>query len=72
MEKKVLIDATMREYLLDHGAQIADDGFITIPKRASRHMCFENSVRRPGCRTLKIPSVSGLALFYEGQHFEIR
>ena len=65
-------DSMMREYLLDHGAVIREDGVIEIPKRMERLMKIGTSIRRPGVRTLTIPSVHGLTLLYEGQHWVIR
>ena len=66
------IDPMMREYLLDHGVRIGEDGFLTIPKKQEKIMRFAKSVRKPGVRTLAVPSMFGLTILYEGEHFEIR
>ena len=66
------IDARMREYLLDHGVRIGEDGFLTIPKSQEKVMQFAKSVRKPGVRTLVVPSIFGLTLLYEGQHWTIK
>ena len=69
---KVIIDPEMREYLNDHGIRIAKDGFLTISKQQAKRLHFEKSVRRPGVRTLVIPSRFGETLLFEGQHFVIQ
>ena len=66
------IDNMMREYLLDHGVRIAEDGFLTIPKSQEKVMQFAKSVRKPGVRTLAVPSMFGLTILYEGQHWTIK
>jgi hypothetical protein len=66
------IDNMMREYLLDHGVRIGEDGFLTIPKSQEKVMQFAKSVRKPGVRTLAIPSMFGLTILYEGQHWTIK
>lgn len=67
-----MIDAMMREYIFDHGIQIREDGKLIIPKHMERRLNIGQSIRQPGTRTLTIPSIHGLTLMYEGQHWIIK
>lgn len=69
--RKVIIDSRMREYLFDHGVQISGDGFLRIPQDRAEKMNIGKSLRKPECRTLTVPSVFGLTVLYEGQHWAI-
>ena len=69
---KLNVDACMMEYLLDHGIAVGEDGFLTVPKGMARRLSIDYSIRKPGVRVMAVPSVFGLTLLYENQHFEIK
>lgn len=66
------IDPRTREYLYDHGASIAADGKITIPRvRFNRISYKHKSLRDPSVWAWMVPTENGVALIFEGKHFRI-
>lgn len=63
------MDAYEREYILNQGWKIRDDGMIILTAEQARKARLGQSIRHPGKRTLTLPSIHGLTLIFEGMHF---
>ena len=64
------VDATMREFIFDHGGRIAADGMIVITKdRFDQLQYTGRSIKDPNVRTWMLPDNFGLNLILEGKHF---
>lgn len=66
------VDATMREFIFDHGGRIAADGMIVITKdRFDQLQYTGHSIKDPNVRTWMLSDNFGLTLILEGKHFVV-
>ena len=66
------VDATMREFIFDHGGRIAADGMIVISKdRFDQLQYTGHSYKDPTVRTWMLRDNQGVTLIFEGKHFVV-
>ena len=66
-------DAIAYEYILHKGWCINGDGLLELTaKQAEKEQYLGRSITNPDQRTLRIPSVHGCCLLFEGEHFIIK
>lgn len=66
-------DAYEKEFIFDHGWVIREDGILELTKEQfEKYQYTGTSLKKPGVKTIMLPSVHGSCLIFENLHFIIK